>query len=222
MNAFNQAFDSQAFADKAVLFELLSLAFQYPGETVAAAISSGEYRGAFNEALRACGLEGRVCDGLAYGEVDAGELLRRLRIEHTRLFLGPVQIVVSPYAGVWYANEIGATPLLYVNKESMSVERFMLQCGMRRPEGTNDPLDHIGTELEFLSYLCLARAGVFAEGSVEYEAAQAIPEDAYERFYSDRFIGWAKKFATSVLGTTDEPLFHAAACVLVELPEIPL
>lgn len=53
----------------------------------------------------------------------------------------------------------GVQPILFVNPHSMDVERFCRSCGLGRPEGTNEPLDHAATELELLCHLASRAAG---------------------------------------------------------------
>lgn len=203
---------------KAELYEMLSLGYGfYPRETVEAVVS-GEYGKALSETLESLGFGGDLSAQVesvlaSYAKEGVEDAFHRLRREYTRLFVGSPTSLVSPYTCVYYAEDVKVQPLLYVNKESMAVERFMRECGMGRPEGTNDPLDHIGTELEFLSYLCLDRAGVInAEGNV-------VPADAYEVFYQARFAPYAKRIARLVVENTDEPLLRAVSAVVAELPE---
>jgi len=203
------------WVDKAMLFELLQMALGYPERAAAEALASGEYAEALAEAVVACGmgeeLAGAVkADLAAYAGRDAEGLWHELRVEYTRMFVGTPEMLVAPFAGIWYAQEVGVDPLLFVNKESMAVERTMKACGLVRPEGTNEPLDHIATECEFLNYLCLARAGA-VEGA-------AVPEGAYEDFYGERFAWWKDRFATAVLAEAHGGLLLAGARVLAALP----
>lgn len=204
--------------DKAELFEALSLAFRYYDEGTVRAIISGEYADALCEAAAAADLESSLPNQLrellaVYDGADVDALYHALRVENTRLFVGAPHAAVSPYAGVWYAEDVGVQPLLSINKESMAVERFMASCGAGRPEHTNEPLDHIATELEFLEYLCLDRAGAINEG------AGVVPDGSYEQFYEERFISFAKRFAEAVARSSDEPLLLAASKVLLALPD---
>jgi TorA maturation chaperone TorD len=136
-------------------------------------------------------------------------VLHELRVEYTRLFVGAPDPAVSPYAGVWQAERDGVEPLLFVSKEAMAVERFMRSCGVGRPEGTNEPLDSMGSELEFLQYLALLRAG-----AVTPPEDVDIPEGACEEFYTEHFAIWAGDFAQKVIEETRSPFFEAAARVL--------
>ena len=80
---------------------------------------------------------------------------------------------------------------------------------MGQKEGTNEPLDHIGTELEFLSYLASIEAGI-----VEAPHGVEIPEDAYGTFCREHLQPWAPRFATAVGKQTREPFYRVMGQVL--------
>lgn len=213
---------NEKWLEKAALYEILALAFLFTKQELADALVSGEYVEALVEIIEANGLDDAVdiatTEALSsYKGIDQKEVFHELRREYTRLFVGSPKTLVSPYAGVWYAEEIGVEPLLFVNKESMAIERFMRSCGVGQPEGTNEPLDHIGTELEFLQYLCLLRAE-----SVQVPENREVPEDAYEKFYTAHFSSFSKKFAVKIIAESRIPFFRAMAQVLLALPEQPL
>lgn len=206
-----------SWIDKAVLFEVLSVGLRFTTREAVRALVDGEYVEAFGEAAKACGIADDVVESAvrplqAYVGGDVDEVFHAVRREYTRLFVNTPKAVVSPYAGIYYAEDRGVTPVLYVNTESMTVERFMKRCGVDRPEGTNEPLDHIATELEFLNYLCLVRAEAI-------QPTRSVPEDSYEDFYANRFIGFAKRISSSVLENTEEPVFLAAASIIGVLPD---
>lgn len=68
---------------------------------------------------------------------------------------------------MWRAKAEGVQPLLFVNPHSMAVERFCKACGLGRPEGTNEPLDAVWTELELLEYLALRAAADAMDAAAE-------------------------------------------------------
>lgn len=202
---------------KAALYEMLSMGLSLPTEKLAEPLAQGEFAAALAEALDACSIElgdaFEECGLAAYEGADAQKLFHALRTEYTRLFATPKRILVSPYAGVWHANKVGVQPVLFVNKESMGVERFMESCGIVRPEGAYEPLDHIGTEFEFLNYLCLQRSG-----SMDFPEGVHAPENAYETFYDGHISPWVHEFAHALTGQTEEPLYKAMALVVDALP----
>ncbi len=166
---------------RAAMCELLALSFRYPEDKVLAeAIASGEWGEAADEIAGALGLAWSLAAAPGAAEAaalaDPADIQQELRPEATRLFVGAPQAACSPYEGVWRATAEGVQPLLFVNPHSMAVERFCKACGLGRPEGTNEPLDAVWTELELLEYLALRAAAdaLDAEGV----AGGAAPAEA--------------------------------------------
>ncbi|MDR1422507.1 MAG: molecular chaperone TorD family protein [Coriobacteriales bacterium] len=204
----------QQWINRAALYEILALSFLLTRRELAQALVNGEYAEACAEIASANGLDAQmiaqVVDELAiYQGREADEVFHELRQEYTHLFIGAPRPVISPFAGIWYAEEIGVEPLLFVNKKSMAIERFMRCCGVGQPAKTNDPLDHIGSMLEFLQYLSLLRAEVL----VPPEDIE-IPANAYEDFYGEHFIDFAHTFAAATIRGSRMPFFAAMARVL--------
>ena len=144
--------DEIDWATRATAWELAALSFRYPGPELEGAVASGEWAEAAREIVGALGLA--LPEGFGAGASAEG-----LRPEATRLFVGAPEPAVSPYEGVWRAADDGVRALLFVNPHSMEVERFMRACGLGRPEGTNEPLDHVATECELMEHLALRAAG---------------------------------------------------------------
>jgi TorA maturation chaperone TorD len=210
---------------RAVLCELLSMAFLSPTPVLADALASGEFREAVFEACTFAGLAGKVpkdaFDGMMACEAhDSEELFAKLRVEYTRLFIGSPEPVVSPYAGSWYARDAGVRPMHFVNKESMAVERFMRDQGVGQAEGRNEPLDHIGTELEFLCYL----AARLAAGSQEPAGRAAAFENeadgakstagSYMLFFETHFAPYARRIADAAVANSRIGFYRACAMIL--------
>ncbi|WP_253904786.1 molecular chaperone TorD family protein [Adlercreutzia sp. ZJ473] len=138
---------------------------------------------------------------------DAEELLRALRPEATRLFVGAPEPACSPYEGVWRARAEGVPALLFVNPHSMEVERFCRACGLGRPEGTNEPLDHVATELELMCRLAAQAAGEVVEDGLP----GGSPTAAYDEFLNEHALAWMPGFATRLAADARHPLYVAAA-----------
>ena len=156
----------------------------------------------------------RAADAGSAAGADA--LLRALRPEATRLFVGAPGPACSPYEGVWAAEADGVQPLLFVNPRSMEVERFMRSCGLGRPEGTNEPLDHVATECELLERLALRAAGAPAsEGAPDgADLPGGSPAAAYGRFLSGHAQAWMPAFAERLAAEARHPFYRAAAAYL--------
>ncbi len=166
---------------RAAAWELLALSFRYPDLALAEAVATGEWFEAARELADALGLElpegfgeglPACVQGSAVPDAEAVEALRRaLRVEATRLFVGAPVPACPPYEGIHRAQADGVQALLFVNPYSMDVERFMRSCGLGHPEGTNEPLDHIATECEFMQYLASLAAGIVEVDVARHEPA---------------------------------------------------
>ncbi|MDR3847126.1 molecular chaperone TorD family protein, partial [Eggerthella sp.] len=131
-------------------------------------------------------------------------------------FVGAPEPACSPYEGVWAAEADGVQPLLFVNPRSMEVERFMRSCGLGRPEGTSEPLDHVATECELLERLALRAAGAPAsEGAPDGAGLPGgSPAAAYETFLSGHAQAWMPAFAERLAAEARHPFYRAAAAYL--------
>lgn len=228
--------DASVWQARAALCELLALSFRYPDAVLAEAIASGEWGEAAEEIAGALDMRWPM-EG-APGAAEAAQFdspedtLKALRPEATRLFVGSPEPAVSPYEGVWRAKGEGVQALLFVNPHSMEVERFCQSCGLGRPEGTNEPLDHVATELELLEYLAL-RAALEAAGEDSAEMEEACedqgepgvtvasadlpggsPAAAYGQFKSEHLDAWAADFAAAVDAKSRLPFYGQAAALL--------
>ncbi|MEC4176815.1 molecular chaperone TorD family protein [Adlercreutzia sp. R7] len=201
---------------RASLFELLSLGLLKPERIVAEALCSGEFSRAASETMAALGCGGDaagVSDGLAaYEGKDADATYHEVLREHTRLFVGAREPLVTPFAGVRAAQERGQRGLLFVGPESMAVERFMRRCGVAKNLAagqSNDPVDHVGTMCEFLMFLCLvaARAVEPADGAV-------VEPDDLDAFMADHFAPYAAWCSGRLRELSDVPFYRAMAAML--------
>lgn len=208
----------------ATAWELLSVSFTYPTNDLVGAVASGEWAAAANELATVLKLDvpDGVFDGMEdYAGVSEGELMHRLRTDATRLFVGAPSPVASPYEGVWRAADDGVQPLLFVNPHSMDVERFLGQCGLGHPEGTNEPLDHVATECSLLEFLAGVEAGIMElpEGKTTESLPEGSAAAAYSKFLQDHPRTWASRFAEKTGDEAREPFFRAAAKMLAAVLE---
>ena len=197
------------WAARATAWELAALSFRYPGPELEGAVASGEWAEAAREIVGALGLA--LPEGFGAGASAEG-----LRPEATRLFVGAPEPAVSPYEGVWRAADDGVQALLFVNPHSMEVERFMRACGLGRPEGTNEPLDHVATECELMEHLALRAAGAEPpEGApAGADLPGGSPEAAYGAFLEGHARAWMPRFADAVAAESRVPFYRDAAAFL--------
>lgn len=201
--------DEIDWATRATAWELAALSFRYPGPELEGAVASGEWAEAAREIAGALGLA--LPEGFGAGASAEG-----LRPEATRLFVGAPEPACSPYEGVWRAADDGVQALLFVNPHSMEVERFMRACGLGRPEGTNEPLDHVATECELMEHLALRAAGAEPPGGAPAGAdlPGGSPEAAYGAFLEGHARAWMPRFADAVAAESRVPFYRDAAAFL--------
>lgn len=213
---------NEQWMTKAAWYELSASCFRYPQRETADALVDGEFAEAFRELAGALDFPAPWADEVAvlfasYRGADAEAVFHELRGENTRLFLvGADKPLVQPYAGVWHAQVRGRAPFLMVGQESMAIERFMGECGVKRPEGYGGPVDDMGTILEFLGVLCLR----VADGEANGQPADTLQQlrDQYAQFYEQHFHPFAIPFAQGVLDHSASPAFIASARLLQALP----
>ena len=201
--------DEIDWATRATAWELAALSFRYPGPELEGAVASGEWAEAAREIVGALGLA--LPEGFGAGASAEG-----LRPEATRLFVGAPEPAVSPYEGVWRAADDGVQALLFVNPHSMEVERFVRECGLGRPEGTNEPLDHVATECELMEHLALRAAGAEPPGGAPAGAdlPGGSPEAAYGACLEGHARTWMPRFADAVAAESRVPFYRDAAAFL--------
>lgn len=205
--------DAETWQLRATMCELLALSLRYPTAELIDIVANQDWAGAAKEIAEAMGI--KLPEG--WGE-DLGEVeLHNFRAEATHLMVGAPTPVCSPYEGIWRAEDDGVQPLLFVNPHSMDVERFLKKCGLGQPKGTNEPLDHVATELEFLQYVASIAAGIvvpFPEGP----AVEAFPgggaAQAYAAFMVDHVMTWMPRFATKLTETARIPYYKAVGQLL--------
>ena len=206
--------ESERWAVRATAWELAALSLRYPETALVDAVASGEWAAAAREIVAALGAElpaefdaiaSAACKAIAQEGEDS------LKTEATRLFIGAPHAACSPYEGVRRSTLTGSNPLLFVSRYAMGVERFCKACGFARPEGTNEPLDHIATECELLERLALAAADTgFDQAALPGGSAAA----AYGQFMSEHAAVWFEEFADSLAVTTTHPFYRATAMYL--------
>ena len=212
--------ETQSWQLKATMWELLAVSLRYPDDTLNQAVASGEWTQAALELAQALNLalpqgfedEARQAQELAQGEngIDI------LKGEATRMFISPYKPACSGYETMWRSADDGVDPLLFVSKYAMGVERFYKSCGLKGAQGTNDPLDHIGSECEFMEYLASLAGGAERPEGVPADESfpGGSPASAYATFKAEHIDAWVPRFSAKMLQESRTPFFRAVAMLL--------
>lgn len=216
---------NQVWAIRAAACELLALSLRYPSSELSAAVFSGEWLDAVEEIAAALGIAapGELRHDsplIGRGGVPAPDeesFRRELQAEATRLFVGPPNPIASPYEGAWRAGDDNVPALLYVNPHSQEVEDFTRKCGLRRPLGSNEPLDLIDTELELLQYLSSIEAGLVKlpeSGPLPEAFPGGSPARAFAMFLDNHALAWMPRFAGRIASASRLPYYSHVAWLL--------
>lgn len=200
---------------RAAAFELLSLMFLLPDAKLAEALASGEFAAACDEVAAALvepsDQVADVSSGMfsGYAGREAEGVLHEVRAEYTRLFVGEKLPAITPFVGVWAAQQQGQDALLFVSKQSLEIERLMHRCGVAKDIAggqSNDPLDHFGTMCEFAKYLDLVAAGAVSVP----EGFEVTAQDA-ETFMEEHFRPYASWLVGALREHARRPFYEDAA-----------
>jgi TorA maturation chaperone TorD len=121
------------------------------------------------------------------GQAFAAENLDALRIDYTRLFLGPSEVYTRPYASEWADGDAADPSPAYA------------EAGLEIDEGFHERPDHVAVELEFLYRLI----------------HQDAPADLRKRFLAGHLGRWVRPF-TEAVRTGAESAFYRELAELTE------
>lgn len=162
-------------------------------------ISNGEAREAF-EPIKS------VQADLARREMY--DLLRELKVEYARLFIGPGQAAVPPYETIYGRKAKDISPLLMVSPEALAVEAAYKEAGVAISSELREPPDHFATECEFLYYLCGKESDSWMEGNNK----EALVWRRKQLAFIDGHLGrWGVQFCQDVEAESHHPFYKAIA-----------
>lgn len=189
---------------KADAYRFLGAFMTLPGAHVAMGVADGSAGNDLEAIASELGLTG--ADGLsasfgelaneAQGEVD--EVLSALRRDHTRLFTNPEKPLVAVYeASFKGADDFDTSRLAFVSPTAIDAERRYREVGLAVSDELRDSPDHMGAELEFMSFLHfeIAEAMVVADAERSVFLAERL-----DGFKEAHFLKWAEGFWAAVEG----------------------
>lgn len=125
------------------------------------------------------------------------EDIEELEFEFNRLFVGPNQLVVSPYEST-YRN----TERVIMQSETIAVRRFYEKAGLVLAKKNINPDDHIALELEFVCYLL--------ENSLEDETHYEF----YQEFLKAHLFHWIEVHCALILENSENKIVKGVSTIL--------
>lgn len=217
-NAAEAAFSKLAFMSmaRANVFRLLAFAFVDPTHDFVEQLVSGSYiselHGYYSDLVShyhvgVDALEPLKTYHAGISNSEHANLLRELKVEYCRLFLGPESPAVQPYESSYDKKlKNDAKPLLIVSPIAMAVEKAYLEAGLVMQKELRESPDHFATEMEFLYYLCKKESDAWAAGN---HAGAKKWRRRQLAFLDGHLAKWGCEFCQAVKVKSTHPFFQA-------------
>ncbi len=169
-------------------YDLLSLAFSYPGERLLKVIKAGIFDEVFGK------------------NAPIPNDLEELEVEYCRLFVGPGLVEVPPYESVYRNPELNMQKGLVMNNIVFEIEKKYKKAGLKINQEFTDMPDHIAVETLFIAYL-EAMDQTHPEGDFMQQKKQ---------FLQNHLGSWGLLFANEVIKKGYHPWYIYIAEILAE------
>jgi TorA maturation chaperone TorD len=198
---------SEVLSGEMLVFGLLSKAFcEYPEKVWLQSLIGGDV---FSESPFA-GEDPDVIDALAElqewsNENRAGlsvERFEAMRIDYTRLFIGPGTVLTPPWESVFFSKE-----RLTFQESTLHVREWYRRFGLEMKKLHSEPDDHIGLELEFLAHL--SKLGAAASQETGKPPGELL--DAQRAFLTEHVMTWAPVWCGQVRGQAKTAFYRGIA-----------
>lgn len=139
------------------------------------------------------------------------EMVERLAVEFTRLFIGPAPLLY-PYESANLGAADGEPGMLW-GEATVDVKKFIEFHGLKFKRGYGGIPDHIGIELEFMANLIHRERELLAEGDPE-NASCCVK--AQEYFFDRHIASWIPRFCEKLKEMAGMEFYRAIAGYAVE------
>ena len=141
------------------------------------------------------------------GDAFAAQDIETLLVDYTRLFLGPVQALASPYGESWQS-----AAALTEDKPSLAVLDLYSEGGFEIDGEFRERPDHVAVELEFL-YLLIFNQNQAARAGKSDEAD--VTKSLQRRFLAEHLGAWIAPFAAA-MASGAQSVFYRELSTLTE------
>ncbi|MEE8368749.1 MAG: molecular chaperone TorD family protein [Thermoanaerobaculia bacterium] len=124
-----------------------------------------------------------------------------LALAHAKLFVGPFEMQVPPYASIYLDQE-----QRLMGPVSMDAAEAYAEAGLGPGEGPKEVPDHLTLELEFMYYLAFQGATSGAESWAERQ----------QRFWNEHLGRWLPELAEALVKAETLPFYRSLAVLLEE------
>lgn len=133
-------------------------------------------------------------------EFDSNTLIEQLKIDHSKLFVGPYTLLAPPYGSVYLDGE-----RKIMGDSTFDVINRYREAGLQTAENYKDAPDHISAELEFMYYLIFKEIEAFSKSGTE-EAVAFLQKQ--KDFLEDHLLAWVPEFAGYIKKHAENPFYN--------------
>ena len=132
-------------------------------------------------------------------EFKASADLEPLKVDFSKLFVGPYKLSAAPYGSVYLEGE-----RKMMGDTTLDVRNRYREAGLDTAKTFKDAPDHISAELEFMYYLIFKEIESFANSDIE-TAIGFIQRQ--KSFLEDHLMAWLPEFANSIMENAEKPFY---------------
>ena len=132
-------------------------------------------------------------------EFEASVDLEPLKVDFSKLFVGPYKLSAAPYGSVYLEGE-----RKMMGDSTLDARNRYREAGLDTAKTFKDAPDHISAELEFMYYLIFKEIEAFASSDIE-TAIGFI--ERQKSFLEDHLMAWVPEFASSIIENAENPFY---------------
>ena len=122
-----------------------------------------------------------------------------LKIDFSKLFVGPYNLLAPPYGSVYLEGE-----RKIMGDSTLDVISRFREAGLQTSESFKDAPDHISAELEFMYYLIFKELEAFSSSELQSAIGYVQKQKA---FLEDHLMVWMPEFAVSIKKHAEHPFY---------------
>ena len=142
---------------------------------------------------------------------ETASIYHEMKIEYTRLFIGPRHLPAPPYESVYRTPQ-----KLMMQDPTIDVRAFYLRHGFQVVRLNQEPDDTIGIELEFMCSLSAESLKAFQQGNQE-RLAKLLSSQL--EFCNLHLRQWVPQFCADIIGNTTSEFWRAIAICMRDFLE---
>jgi len=127
-------------------------------------------------------------------ELKAGANLEPLKVDFSKLFVGPYKLSAAPYGSVYLEGE-----RKMMGQSTLDVRNRYREAGLDTAKTFKDAPDHISAELEFMYYLIFKEIEAFAKSDIETAIGFFQRQKS---FLEDHLMAWVPEFADCIIDSS--------------------